>query len=208
MSAQFDLFNANVNMILGAKSYEEFKDQFAVRGCTACRLSETRTNIVIDRGNYKTKVMVVGEGPGEQEDLKGQAFVGRAGQLLDDIMKAINLDTNSDMLIANVIKCRPPKNRLPYRDEVSSCLPYLKKQIELMQPNVILLLGATAVKHLVPEKSSESMEQIVGKFFTATTYPGVQFMPLYHPAFLLRDPRKKRDMWEHVKGLKSFLDRS
>ena len=96
--------------------------------------------------------MVIGEAPGENEDIKGSAFVGRAGKLLDDILKSIDLDTEKDVLIANIVKCKPPGNRAPVRDEVSACMPYLHKQIELVQPHVIVLLGAVALKHMIPEK--------------------------------------------------------
>ena len=204
--AQFDLFDQSDNLIMGANNYKEFRESLAKSNCSKCRLHEKRTNIVVDRGNPATKIMVIGEGPGENEDLQGKAFVGKAGRLLDDIMKAIDLDTNKDMLIANVVKCRPPENRAPLKDEVDTCFPYLLKQIELIKPKIILILGAVALKHFAKDKKDFSMEKEVGKFFTLPEYPNIQFMVLYHPAYLLYDPRKKKDMWEHVKVLKSKLD--
>jgi DNA polymerase len=138
----------------------------------------------------------------------GKAFVGKAGKLLDEIMKAISFETERDMLIANIVKCRPPENRSPLREEVAACVPYLHKQIELIHPRVILLLGAVALKHMIPEKTDFSMEEEAGTCFCSQDYPGIQFVVLYHPAYLLYDPRKKKVMWEHVKQLEEFLKTS
>lgn len=208
MAIQFDLFDNTQNDILGAKDYHQFRDSLKDSQCKRCDLYRGRRNIVIDRGNSSSRVMVIGEAPGENEDLIGKAFVGRAGKLLDEIMKAISLDTDRDMLIANIVKCKPPGNRSPLREEVSACLPYLHKQIELMQPKVIVLLGAVALKHMIPEKTDFSMENEAGRFFSSKDYPSVQFMVLYHPAYLLYDPRKKKVMWEHVKQLKDYLKKN
>jgi len=205
---QFDLFNQSDNLIMGADSYTKFKENLIKSNCSKCPLHERRTNIVVDRGNPDSKILVIGEGPGENEDIQGKAFVGRAGKLLDEIMKAINLDTNQDMIICNVVKCRPPDNRAPLKDEVNTCMPYLKKQIELVKPEFILLLGATALKHMVKDKKTFSMEEEAGKFFDLPEYPGVNFMVLYHPAYLLYDPRKKKNMWEHVKIFDTRLKES
>jgi len=203
---QFDLFDARNNDILASATYAEFKERMANSNCQRCTLCAARNNIVVDRGNPQSHIMAIGEGPGENEDLQGAAFVGRAGKLLDQILAAINLDTNRDILIANVVKCRPPENRQPRPLEVASCKPFLQKQIELIKPRVILLLGATALRHMAPAKQEFSMAEEAGKFFTLEEYPGIQFMVLYHPAFLLRDPRKKIDMWRHVKTLKTYLE--
>jgi DNA polymerase len=149
--------------------------------------------------------MIIGEAPGENEDNTGRAFVGRAGKLLDEILKDINLDTEQDVLIVNIVKCRPPGNRAPLREEVNACIPYLHRQIRLVQPHVIVLLGAVALKHMISGKKGFSMADDAGNFFTSSEYPGVHFMVLYHPAYLLYDPRKKKDMGEHVKRLETFL---
>ena len=202
---QFDLFESSQNDILSADTYSEFKKRFLRNGCTQCSLSENIRNLVIDRGNHESKLLLIGEGPGEQEDLQGAAFVGKAGKMLDKIMTSIGLDTNKDMLIINVVKCRPPQNRAPSQAEVKVCRVYLEKQISLINPSTIILLGATALKHLIPEKKNFSMEDEVGKFFTHPHYPNIQFMVLYHPAYLLYDPRKKKNMWEHVKKLAEYL---
>lgn len=195
---QFDLFEA--------QTYEEFKSRLIESNCPKCpELCAARHNIVVDRGNPKTKIVVIGEGPGENEDLQGKAFVGRAGQLLDKIMESIGLDTNKDMLILNVVKCRPPDNRLPKPMEAANCKPYLEWQLRFVKPKVIVLLGATAAKHLMPNQKAGGMKDRVGQFFDLPEHPGVRFLLLYHPAYLLRDPRKKKDMWEHVKKLKDFL---
>src|SRR5262245_55877077 len=135
---QFDLFDSGSNTILGAESYEEFRERLRASGCAKCALHQGRTNIVVDRGNPAAPVMTIGEGLGENEDKEGRAFVGRAGQLFDKIMSAVGIDTERDMLIVNVVKCRPPENRNPRTEEAAECLPYLKRQIELTRPRVIL----------------------------------------------------------------------
>lgn len=192
--------------VLESQTYDVFKKSLSESQCDKCKeLCQGRHSIVVDRGNPKTKIMVIGEAPGENEDLQGRAFVGRAGQLLDKIMESIGLNTNQDMLIVNVVKCRPPKNRAPTPEEAENCRPYLEWQIKFVQPQVVVLLGATAAKHLIVKHKGENMKDRVGQFFDVPSYPGVKFLLLYHPAYLLRDPRKKKDMWEHVKNLKVFL---
>lgn len=208
MAIQFDLFDRTQNDIFSAPDYACFKELLATSNCRKCGLERGRKNIVVDRGNPSSRIMVIGEAPGETEDNTGRAFVGRAGKLLDDIMKSIRLDTERDLLIANIVKCKPPGNREPLKEEVSACLPYLRKQIELVHPRVILLLGAVALKHMIPGKSDFSMAEEAGTIFVTEDFPGVSFMVLYHPAYLLYDPRKKKDMWEHVKGLERFLKES
>ena len=203
---QFDLFDSTSNKILEAKSYADFKKALIDSHCTKCPLSENRRHIVVDRGNPEAKLLMIGEAPGENEDLQGKAFVGRAGQLLDQMMKEVGVDTNRDTLIANVVKCRPPENRAPKHEEVDQCMPFLKKQILLMRPEIIVLLGATALKHLIHDKGNFSMEKEAGKSFTHPDYPNIQLMVLYHPAYILRDPRKKPLMAEHLKQLKHLLD--
>ncbi len=204
---QFDLFDTQTSQILGAKTYAEFKERLARSGCSKCpELCQSRRTIVVDRGNPQARVVAIGEAPGENEDLQGLAFVGRAGQLLDKIMASIGIDTNKDMLILNVVKCRPPDNRAPKPPEAENCLPYLKWQLDFVKPEVVLLLGATAAKHLMPHQKDVGMRERVGQFFDLPDYPGVKFQLLYHPAYLLRDPSKKQEMWEHMKSLKKLLD--
>ena len=196
-----DLFDSTQNDILGAKNYTDFKEALRASGCTRCALCKQRTQIVVDRGNPQASVLFVGEAPGENEDLQGRAFVGRAGRLLDGMLREIGFDTDRDSLIANVVKCRPPENRAPLPQEAQTCLTFLKKQIELVEPRLIVLLGATALKHLLPEKKDFSMAGQVGRCFQHPAYPGADLMVLYHPAFILRDPRKRPLMAEHLKQL-------
>lgn len=204
---QFGLFETVTKDIFSSTTYDQFKNRLAASNCNKCQeLCQTRHNIVVDRGNPQKKIVVIGEAPGENEDLQGKAFVGRAGQLLDKIMESIGLDTNKDMLILNVVKCRPPENRAPKSSEADNCKPYLEWQLNFIKPKVVVLLGATAAKHLMPEQKGEAMKDRVGQFFEISRYPQTKFLLLYHPAYLLRDPRKKKDMWEHVKALRSFLD--
>jgi len=205
---QGDLFDTTRNDILDARDYQSFNNILKSSNCTRCELHRRRRNIVVDRGNPEARIMIIGEAPGENEDIMGKAFVGKAGKLLDEIMKAISFETERDMLIANIVKCRPPENRSPLREEVAACVPYLHKQIELIHPRVILLLGAVALKHMIPEKTDFSMEEEAGTCFCSQDYPGIQFVVLYHPAYLLYDPRKKKVMWEHVKQLEEFLKTS
>lgn len=203
---QFDLFDATANDILGAPDYATFRERLIASACQRCPLGQTRTNIVVDRGNPAAKILVIGEGPGENEDLQGRAFVGRAGQLLDKILASIGLDTNRDTLIVNVVKCRVPDNQPPDGEAVGQCLPYLRKQIELVRPRVVLLLGATALKHLDPSRRLGPMGEEAGRFLTLPDFPGVEFQVLYHPAALLYNARLKPAMWDHVKALRRYLD--
>jgi DNA polymerase len=205
MEVQIDLFDAAGNDILMARGYEEFRSLLKESNCSKCQLHESRRQIVVDRGNHQSSILVIGEAPGENEDIEGKAFVGRAGKLLDEIVKGIGLETDEGLLIANIVKCKPPDNRSPLADEAKACLPFLKKQISLVRPRVVLLLGATALKHMMPEKVSFAMEKEAGTFLESAEYPGIRFMVLYHPAYLLRDPRRKADMARHVKTLEAFL---
>jgi len=207
MPVEFDLFDSAYNEVLAASSYAEFRQRLISYNCQKCPRGRARNHIVLDRGNPDSKILVVSERPGDNEDIRGEAFVGRSGELLDKIMASIGLDTNRDLLIVNVVKCKAEIDRAPTAPEVEACFPYLHRQIELMKPKVILLLGAVALKYLVKDRGDEfSMEKEAGHLFTVPDHPGIQFMVLYHPAFLLRDPTKKAVMWEHVKKLRAFLD--
>jgi DNA polymerase len=203
---QIDLFDAELNQILAAETYAEFKEKLSKYDCQRCTLCHSRTNIVIDRGNPEASIMAISERPGVNEDRLGKAFVGRAGELLDKMFEAIDLDSNTDVFITNVVRCAPETDRSPLKDEVDACFPFLEKQIATARPKVILLLGAVAVKWVVPSGTDIKMEEEVGKFFTLPRFPDVQFMVMYNPAFLLRDPRKKADTWQHLKALKEYLN--
>ncbi len=203
---EFDLFDAAYNEVFVAPTYRDFRQRLTDYNCQKCPRGKARSHIVVDRGDPAAKILIVSERPGDNEDARGEAFVGRSGELLDKIMASIGLDTNRDLLIVNVVKCKAEIDRAPTAQEAEACFPYLRRQIELMRPKVILLLGAVALKFLIKDRGEEfSMEKEAGHFFTVGEYPGIQFMVLYHPAFLLRDPTKKAVMWEHVKKLRAFL---
>jgi uracil-DNA glycosylase family 4 len=205
---QSDLFDTEYNSILAASTYRDFHDKLKAYDCRRCTLCHSRSQIVIDRGDPEAPIMLISERPGDNEDMVGKPFVGRAGDLLDKMLAAIDLDSNRDVLIANVTKCRPEADRAPAKTEVEACMPFLEKQIELMGPRVIVLLGAVALKWFDPTRSDIKMEDEAGKFFELPRFPGIQFVVLYNPAFLLRDPRKKQPTWEHLKALRAFLSSS
>ncbi len=184
-------------------SYREFRDALAASNCQCCDLSKSRTQIVVDRGNPKSRVLIVGEAPGKNEDLTGRPFVGRSGRLLDDMLMKLGFDTNKDALVVNIAKCRPPKNRPPRPEEVKACLPYLWKQIKIVNPRLIMLMGATALKHIFPERKAFAMAEQAGRFFDHASLPGARWVALFHPAYILRDPRKKPLMEKH---LENFVD--
>lgn len=171
-----------------------------IHNCLECKLGSTRTKFVFGTGNPNADIMVIGEAPGKDEDLQGEPFVGRAGQLLTKILAAINL-SRDDVFIANIIKCRPPGNRRPEKEEVAECEPYLHKQIEIIKPRFILALGLTAVDTLLGKK--HKMADIRGNL---TDYHGTKMMVTYHPAALLRNPNWKKETWEDVKHLRKLYD--
>jgi len=171
-----------------------------IKNCKECHLHNYRTNLVFGTGNPQAKVMFVGEAPGREEDLKGCPFVGRAGQLLDKILQAINF-RREDVYIGNVLKCRPPENRDPLPEEVEKCEPYLLKQIEIIKPDIICALGRISAQVLL--KSKLPLNQLRGKFHD---YHGTKFLVTYHPAALLRYPQYKRQTWEDVQLLRKEYD--
>ena len=179
-------------------SLEEFEK--LICDCTKCRLHEGRNKFVFGTGNSNADVLVIGEGPGAEEDKHGLPFVGRAGKLLTDMLKAIKFE-REQVYIGNVVKCRPPGNRTPMQDEMDTCLPYLKKQVELISPKLILCLGLTAAKGLLKKK--ESLGQLRKSVFE---YEGAKVVVTYHPAALLRNPHWKRDAWEDLKKFKRMFD--
>ncbi len=194
-----------VSALSAVEYYADFKKELLASNCQKCSLSKHRTNIVVDRGNPEARVVFVGEAPGANEDREGRAFVGRGGKLLDELMlKEAGFDTNRDGLIINVAKCRPPANRPPTSEEAASCRPYLEKQLILVRPLILVLLGATALKHIIPEKKGSPMNEEVGKFFCHPAYPGMNIIVFFHPAYILRDPRKKPLMVEHIRRFKTL----
>jgi uracil-DNA glycosylase family 4 len=168
--------------------------------CTRCKLHEHRRTIVFGEGNPQASLVFVGEGPGAEEDATGRPFVGRAGQLLDKIIAAIGL-RREDVYIANIVKCRPPLNRTPERDEVETCEPFLFRQIKFIRPRVIVALGSPAFQTLL--RTRESITRARGEWHELD---GIRVMPTFHPAFLLRSPDKKREVWEDMKKVRDFLN--
>ncbi len=174
--------------------------------CQRCGLGATRTHPVVSRGNPHALIMIIGEGPGENEDLTGQPFVGRAGQLLDKILESVGL-TEDDVLICNIVKCRPPDNRKPTAKEMEACRPYLLEQIRLVDPKLILLTGGSAVEGLFTEKGVK-ITQIRGQW---REWEGRQCLPMFHPSYLLRNSSKEKGSpkwltWQDIREVRSRWD--
>jgi DNA polymerase len=170
--------------------------------CQRCRLCQGRRHIVFGVGNPRADLVIVGEAPGRDEDLQGEPFVGRAGQLLNRMLAAIGL-SREEVYICNVIKCRPPENRDPLPDEVASCEPFLIRQLQSIRPRAILAMGRFAAQTLL--RTEEKISKIRGQF---QEYQGVPVMPTYHPAYLLRNPSQRRPVWEDLKKVQTLLSRA
>ncbi len=168
--------------------------------CRKCPLAETRTNVVFGAGQQQAEVMFVGEGPGEQEDLSGEPFVGRGGQLLDDMLSLIGLSRQSNFYIANIVKCRPPQNRDPLNTEQDACIPWLEEQIALLQPKIIICLGRVAAQRLIKPDFKISQEH--GQWFR---YGSAHITAIYHPAALLRDPEKKPETFVDLRTIRAKI---
>jgi uracil-DNA glycosylase len=167
--------------------------------CTRCKLHKARTKIVFGTGNPNADLMFVGEGPGRDEDLSGEPFVGRAGKLLTDMIKAMGLQ-REDVYIANVVKCRPPENRLPEKDEITTCSPFLMRQIDAIKPKVICTLGSCSAQTLL--QTAQGISKLRGEWFD---FRGVKLMPTYHPAYLLRNPAAKPEVWKDLQKVMAVL---
>ena len=181
-----------------AERLREIRDELG--DCTRCRLHGGRKNLVFGAGRPDADLMFIGEAPGRDEDLQGEPFVGRAGQLLTKIIEAIDL-RRDDVYIANVIKCRPPQNRDPERDEVETCRPFLFAQIDAVGPRVIVALGSFAIRTLLDDDRIP-ISKARGRVYACR---GAKLVPTFHPAFLLRSPDRKRDVWEDMKRVRSIL---
>jgi DNA polymerase len=164
--------------------------------CTQCPLHETRINAVFGEGDSNANILIIGEGPGANEDKLGRPFVGRAGKLLDEVLERFDLSRESGVFIANIVKCRPPKNRVPKKAEVNTCFPYLERQIELLNPKIILLLGLTAVKSFLGIE--EQMKAIRG---VEKNINGRKVMATYHPAAILRNPNLRKLLEEDIQKI-------
>jgi DNA polymerase len=182
--------------VISAGSTETLEDIRAHLGdCQRCKLCRSRTRIVFGVGNPQARLMFIGEGPGHEEDRAGEPFVGAAGQLLNRIIEAIRLN-RQDVYIANVVKCRPPGNRLPEPEEIATCSPFLRRQIRAIRPLFICTLGSCAAQTLL--NTPEAVSRLRGRFFD---HEGTRVLPTFHPAYLLRNPEKKREVWEDMKLL-------
>ncbi len=182
----------------GTGTLDELRE--ATRDCRRCRLCDGRKQVVFGTGNPEAKLMFIGEGPGADEDAQGVPFVGRAGQLLTDIItKGMGMN-RPEVYIANIVKCRPPENRVPLPDEAAACLPYLRAQISAIRPEVIVTLGKTAVLYLLGTEAP--ITKVRGKWLD---FGGISVMPTFHPSYLLRNPAAKRDVWEDVQKVMAKL---
>ena len=168
--------------------------------CQKCALADKRTNVVFGVGPRDAEVMFIGEGPGENEDLQGEPFVGRGCKLLDDMLELIDLDRHKNVYIANIVKCRPPQNRDPLNTEQDACIGYLRNQAALIRPKIIVCLGRIAAMRIIKEDFKITKEH--GQWFEKS---GVQMMALFHPAAILRDPRRRPETFEDLKKLQAKI---
>lgn len=175
-------------------SWEELEK--SITECNKCKLCQQRTNIVFGVGNKNADIMFIGEGPGADEDRLGEPFVGRAGQLMDKAFKGIGIEREKTY-ITNIVKCRPPQNRVPDKEEAAACIDYLKNQIMLVNPRIIVLLGSTALKNILGE--DYLISKVRGNWIEKD---GIKYMPTWHPAALLRDENKKIEFWQDLKKVK------
>ena len=172
----------------------------ACMGCRKCPLADTRHNVVFGTGPRTAEIMFIGEGPGEHEDLQGEPFVGRAGKLLDDMLELIDLDRKTNVYIANIVKCRPPQNRDPLNTEQDACIDYLRNQVSLIRPKIIVCLGRIAAMRLIKEDFKITREH--GQWFEKA---GVHMTALVHPAGILRDPRRRPEAFEDLKSIQAKI---
>ncbi len=175
--------------------------QRKINGCKKCVLSRNRKNIVFGKGDERALLMIIGEAPGEEEDEKGEPFVGSAGQLLTRMLESINIK-REEVYITNIVKCRPPRNRNPLREEVNSCIEFLWEQIRCIKPKIILALGNVSAQTLL--NTDSRISELRGKFYDIA---GIKVLPSYHPAFLLRNPSKKREAWHDLKKLREEYEK-
>lgn len=173
------------------KDWEELQN--SIKDCSKCKLCTTRTNIVFGSGNKEADIMMIGEGPGADEDRQGLPFVGRAGQLMNKAFEGVGINRD-EIYIANIVKCRPPQNRVPQQDEAIACLNYLRNQVLLIKPKIIVLLGSTALKNILGNEYGITASR--GKWIEKKD---ILYMPTWHPAALLRDENKKIEFWQDLK---------
>ncbi len=199
------LMNIDTSWFVDKPSYNAQQASFddiklEASNCQKCILSETRSNVVFGKGNQNAKILIIGEAPGKDEDLKGEPFIGRAGKLLTEILFSIKLN-REDVYITNTVKCRPPENRNPSAEEISSCEHFLDKQINIISPSIIILLGKVAAERIL--NTSEPMSSLRGKvhYYKDSNIPTLVF---YHPAYLLRSPSEKSKVWDDILFMKGI----
>ncbi len=175
-------------------NWEELEQ--SIIDCKKCKLCQNRTNIVFGTGNKNANIMFIGEGPGADEDIQAEPFVGKAGKLMNEAFKGLEIK-REEVYIANIVKCRPPSNRVPEEDEAAACLDYLRNQVILVKPKIIVLLGSTALKNILGKEYSITATR--GKWIEKK---GIKYMPTWHPAALLRDENKKIQFWQDLKKIK------
>lgn len=179
------------------ESFEELEN--GIKNCHKCKLCNNRNNIVLGCGNRKAKLMFIGEGPGADEDAQGVPFVGKAGKLMNEAFRGVGIN-REEVYIANIVKCRPPMNRNPEQDEIEACLDYLRAQVILVKPEIIVLLGSVALKAILGKEYSITASR--GKWIEKK---GIKYMPTFHPAALLRDDTKKISFWKDLKEVKKYI---
>lgn len=179
------------------ETWEEINE--AIKDCNKCKLCSGRKNIVFGVGNKNADIMFIGEGPGADEDIQGEPFVGKAGQLMNKAFEALEIE-RKEVYIANIVKCRPPQNRNPELDEAKACMDYLRNQVLLIKPKIIVLLGSVALKNILGEEYG--ITNVRGKWIERK---GIWYIPTFHPAALLRDESKKIDFWRDLKLVKEKL---
>ena len=179
--------------------YDNWEDlEKSIIDCKKCKLCSNRSNIVFGQGNKNADIMFIGEGPGADEDAQGEPFVGKAGKLMNEAFKGIGIK-REEVYIANIVKCRPPSNRVPEEDEAEACLNYLRNQVILVKPKIIVLLGSTALKNILGKEYSITNAR--GKWIEKK---GIMYMPTWHPAALLRDENKKIEFWKDLKEVETL----
>ncbi|MFC1770848.1 uracil-DNA glycosylase [Candidatus Margulisiibacteriota bacterium] len=204
------MFNINCQTEYQDLNYQDLAE--TCDNCQKCELSSTRKNVVVGYGPVPCNVMAVGEGPGSEEDIQGKPFVGKAGQLLTKMLQSIDIDREKDIFITNIVKCRPPQNRNPLPTEIEACQPYLVRQIQLVQPKVLILLGSPALKTVIDDKLSITKER--GKWIKQeVNYMDdlLYIMPIFHPSFLLRNESKEKGSpkwlaWKDMQEIKIAID--
>jgi len=200
MLVHIDRASHSMDKILGAESYGKFRHELSLFECAKCGMATNRTALFVDEGNPDAKVLFITDVPGDSKNLEEANFLGQSGVLLNEMLRGVGFSLKNDALIASVVKCLPPNVSSITHMEISTCLTFLKKQIELMQPSLIVLLGAAAFQCLFPGRNSISIDKEAGRLFENPDYPDAKFMLLYHPALIANDPRRQSATQKHLQS--------